>query len=87
MREMLVYWRKHEKVEKEQRRKAEKEAMEQHKLNEEMREVRVVVYACMCLLVLSIVHFTGKKTAEEAQLPNYSDRTVCPFHGKEAYRY
>ena len=49
MREMLVYWRKHEKVEKEQRRKAEREAMEQHKLNEEMREVRAVcVCTCRC---------------------------------------
>lgn len=39
MREMLVYWKKHEKEEKEQRKKAEKEAVEQQKLVDEMREV------------------------------------------------
>lgn len=48
---MLVYWRKHEKIEKEQRRKAEKEAVEQHKLNEEMREVRVCICVCAHLCV------------------------------------
>ena len=44
MREMLVHWKKHEKVEKEQRRKAEKEAVEQQRLVDEMREVCVKEY-------------------------------------------
>lgn len=39
MKEVLVFWRKYEKVEKEARKKAEKEAQEQQKLYEEMREV------------------------------------------------
>lgn len=39
-REMLVYWKKYEKVEKEHRKRAEKEAMEQRKLDDEFREVR-----------------------------------------------
>lgn len=39
MKEVLVFWRKYERVEKEARKKAEKEAQEQQKLYEEMREV------------------------------------------------
>ena len=39
MREALIYWRKYEKVEREARKKAEKEASEQNKLNQEMMEV------------------------------------------------
>ena len=39
MKEVLVHWRKYEKVEKEARKKAEKEAQEQQKLYDEMREV------------------------------------------------
>eukprot|EP00118_Oscarella_pearsei_P010601 m.66016 g.66016 ORF g.66016 m.66016 type:complete len:1662 (+) comp35354_c0_seq6:51-5036(+) len=40
MKEVLVYWKKFEKVERDQRKKAEKEALEQKKLMEEMREAR-----------------------------------------------
>jgi len=39
MREALIYWRRYEKVEREQRRKAEKEAVGQRKMDDEMREV------------------------------------------------
>lgn len=39
MKEALIYWRKYEKVEREQRKKAEKEAMEQRKRDDDMREV------------------------------------------------
>lgn len=38
-KEMMLYWKKYEKVEKEHRKRAEKEALEQRKLDEEMREV------------------------------------------------
>ncbi|CAH3198839.1 unnamed protein product, partial [Porites evermanni] len=37
---MLLYWKKYEKVEKEHRKRAEKEAMEQRKLDDEFREAR-----------------------------------------------
>ena len=40
--QMLVYWRKYEKVEKEHRKRAEKEAQEQRKLDDEFREVSVI---------------------------------------------
>ena len=36
---MMVYWKKYEKVEKEHRKKAEKEAIEQRKIDFEMNEV------------------------------------------------
>ncbi len=52
MREALVYWRKYEKVERDQRKKAEKEATEQNKLNQEMMEVRLALYytwECHCV--------------------------------------
>lgn len=38
-KEMMLYWKKYDKVEKEHRKRAEKEALEQRKLDEEMREV------------------------------------------------
>ena len=41
-KEMMLYWKKYDKVEKEHRKRAEKEALEQRKLDEEMREVGVM---------------------------------------------
>lgn len=38
-REMVTYWKRFEKVEKEHRKKAEKEALEQRKMDLELREV------------------------------------------------
>lgn len=38
-KEMLLYWKRYEKVEKEHRRRAEKEAQEQLRLDIELREV------------------------------------------------
>ena len=40
---MLLYWKKYEKVEKEHRKRAEKEAMEQRKLDDEFREVKKTI--------------------------------------------
>uniref|UniRef100_A0A2C9KB78 Chromatin-remodeling ATPase INO80 n=2 Tax=Biomphalaria glabrata TaxID=6526 RepID=A0A2C9KB78_BIOGL len=39
-REMLIYWKRFEKVEKEHRKRAEKEALEQRKLDIELREAK-----------------------------------------------
>ena len=47
MREALMYWRKYERTEKEQRRKAEKEAVEQRKIDDEMREVQYNTHAAV----------------------------------------
>ena len=40
---MMAFWKHYEKVEKEHRRKAEKEAQEQRRIDDEIREVRNVV--------------------------------------------
>ena len=40
-REMMAYWKRFEKVEKEHRKKAEKEAQEQRKMDLELREVNI----------------------------------------------
>ena len=44
MKEAMIYWKRYERIEKEQRKKAEKEALEQRKLDDEMREVGVLMY-------------------------------------------
>lgn len=49
MKEALIYWRKYEKVEREQRKKAEKEAMEQRKRDDEMREVDFFLFVIKIL--------------------------------------
>ena len=43
-KEMQAYWKRFDKVEKEHRRKAEKEAMEQRKMDMEFREVLFCTY-------------------------------------------
>lgn len=58
-KEMMLYWKKYDKVEKEHRKRAEKEALEQRKLDEEMREVgemEMVVFkgASFCCFILEI---------------------------------
>lgn len=53
-KEMMLYWKKYDKVEKEHRKRAEKEALEQRKLDEEMREVggmEIVVFSLVWLLL------------------------------------
>ena len=47
MREALMYWRRYERTEKEQRRKAEREAVEQRKIDDEMREVGTQTHIAM----------------------------------------
>lgn len=59
-KEMMLYWKKYDKVEKEHRKRAEKEALEQRKLDEEMREVGVS----------EVIHRVV--THEKAQLPYFS---------------
>lgn len=49
-REMLSYWKRFEKVEKEHRKKAEKEAQEQRKFDLELREVLLLYYRNMICL-------------------------------------
>ena len=54
---MLVYWKKYEKVEKEHRKRAEKEAMEQRKLDDEFREVTNYYIALHFSLLFKVMLF------------------------------
>ena len=54
---MLVYWKKYEKVEKEHRKRAEKEAMEQRKLDDEFREVTNYYYVLHFSLLFIVMLF------------------------------
>lgn len=56
-KEMMLYWKKYDKVEKEHRKRAEKEALEQRKLDEEMREVGGMDYSVgfyYCFVILNL---------------------------------
>ncbi len=85
MKEALIYWRKYEKVEREQRKKAEKEAMEQRKRDDEMREVgslqRIIVFNFISRVFLSLP--SGKETATQAEFPNNTDGIVRSFYREE----
>jgi DNA helicase INO80 len=68
MREALMYWRRYERTEKEQRRKAEKEAVEQRKIDDEMREAKRQQRKLNFLITQTelYAHFMAKKlTGEE----------------------
>lgn len=66
--QVLVFWRKYERVEKEQRRRAEREAQEQRRHDEEMREARRQQRKLNFLITQTelYAHFMAKKlTGEE----------------------
>jgi len=45
---VLIYWKRYEKMEKEHRKKAEKEALEQKKHDDELRDVSLhFILACV----------------------------------------
>ncbi|KAJ1826827.1 putative DNA helicase ino80, partial [Coemansia sp. RSA 2599] len=70
MREMLLFWKRHEKEEREMRKRAEKEAAEKLKLEEEAREARRQARKLNFLITQTELysHFIGSKIAgEDAQ--------------------
>ncbi|XP_047133142.1 chromatin-remodeling ATPase INO80 isoform X1 [Hydra vulgaris] len=62
-KEMLLYWRRFDRVEKEHRKKAEKEAMEQRRQDEEMREMKRQQRKLNFLITQTelYAHFMGRK--------------------------
>ena len=68
--QVLVYWKKYERVEKEQRKKAEKEAEEQRRLDEEMREARRQQRKLNFLITQTelYAHFIAKKLTKDKDL-------------------
>ena len=70
-------------MEKEQRRRAEKEALEQRKIDDEMREVGTIWKQYTCLFypyVSSPPLPSGKTPTKKIELSHYSDGAVCPLH-------
>ena len=83
-KEVLAYWKKYEKVEKEARKKAEKEAQEQLKLYEEMREV---FNALGLFLLIDHTHHLGSTSAKKIEFSNYTNGTLRTLYVKEIHRY
>lgn len=93
-KEMMLYWKKYDKVEKEHRKRAEKEALEQRKLDEEMREVPLGLEALSFLSYLLkkknismtiwcakiVFSLSGQAAAAQTEFPHHSDRVICPLH-------
>uniref|UniRef100_A0A8C5R6T5 Chromatin-remodeling ATPase INO80 n=1 Tax=Leptobrachium leishanense TaxID=445787 RepID=A0A8C5R6T5_9ANUR len=67
-KEMSLYWKKYDKVEKEHRKRAEKEALEQRKLDEEMREAKRQQRKLNFLITQTelYAHFVSRKRETDA---------------------
>ncbi|KAF9574874.1 putative DNA helicase ino80 [Mortierella alpina] len=67
-REMLIFWKRNEREEREMRKKAEKEAIEKLRIEEEMREARRQARKLNFLITQTELysHFIGKKIGTEA---------------------
>ncbi|KDN36516.1 hypothetical protein K437DRAFT_229700 [Tilletiaria anomala UBC 951] len=84
MREMLVFWRRNEKEERELRKKAEKEAVERAKKEEEMREAKRQARKLNFLITQTELysHFVGSKLktdeAEETDETSGSAKIINP---------
>ncbi|XP_038077315.1 chromatin-remodeling ATPase INO80-like [Patiria miniata] len=68
-REMTAYWRHYDKVQKEHRKKAEKEAQEQRRLDDEMREARRQQRKLNFLITQTelYAHFMSRKLTGEGE--------------------
>ncbi|XP_077567355.1 chromatin-remodeling ATPase INO80 isoform X2 [Stigmatopora nigra] len=66
-KEMMLYWKKYDKVEKEHRKRAEKEALEQRKLDEEMKEAKRQQRKLNFLITQTelYAHFMSGKASED----------------------
>jgi DNA helicase INO80 len=82
-REMLLFWKKYEKEEREMRKRAEKEALERQRLEEEEREKRRQARKLNFLITQTELygHFIGKKTkkdepASSSEAPNVNVKEI-----------
>ncbi|KAJ3607259.1 hypothetical protein NHX12_026771 [Muraenolepis orangiensis] len=87
-KEMMLYWKKYDKVEKEHRKRAEKEAQEQRKLDEEMREAKRQQRKLNFLITQTelYAHFMGGKAdmTQEDILSKLEDPPPAPRPGDGA---
>ncbi|KAJ3035289.1 putative DNA helicase ino80 [Rhizophlyctis rosea] len=69
-KEMLMFWKRNEKEERDLRKKAEKEAMERRRVEEEMREAKRQARKLNFLITQTELysHFIGKKIEDKARL-------------------
>lgn len=67
-REMLLFWKRNEREERELRKKAEKEAIEKLRVEEEMREARRQARKLNFLITQTELysHFIGKKIGSKS---------------------
>ncbi|WFD24107.1 Putative DNA helicase ino80 [Malassezia equina] len=89
MRELLLYWKRNEREERDLRKKAEKEALDKAKKEEEMREAKRQARKLNFLITQTELysHFVGNKlkTAEaEESEDTASDRAVASAPATEA---
>ncbi|ORX88611.1 hypothetical protein K493DRAFT_341174 [Basidiobolus meristosporus CBS 931.73] len=88
MREMLIFWKKNEKEERELRKKAEKEALERMKIEEELRESRRQARKLNFLITQTELysHFIGKKIAPQSEeKPDAAKTDEDPSPGEEKF--
>lgn len=71
MKEMLAFWKRNEREERELRKRAEKEAIERRKIEEEQREARRQAKKLNFLITQTELysHFVGRKQQQGAALP------------------
>ncbi|KAJ1988587.1 putative DNA helicase ino80 [Coemansia spiralis] len=77
MREMLMFWKRHEKEEREMRKRAEREAAEKQKQEEEAREARRQARKLNFLITQTELysHFIGNKISEGVNLTKADEKT------------
>ncbi|KAJ2855997.1 putative DNA helicase ino80, partial [Coemansia erecta] len=86
MREMLLFWKRHEKEEREMRKRAEKEAAEKLKLEEEAREARRQARKLNFLITQTELysHFIGSKIGTEDARHSQDALASNSLDGKQA---
>ncbi|RHZ78787.1 hypothetical protein Glove_156g94 [Diversispora epigaea] len=85
MRQMLCFWKRNEKEERELRKKAEREALERMRVEEEMREAKRQARKLNFLITQTELysHFVGKKIGTQAAEGN-STQTYVSTSGRTA---
>lgn len=85
-REMQSYWKRYDRVERETRKRLEKEAEEQRKMDVELIEVRRFYFCEHTFLFFPkifsyiIAFVIGKASTKKIELSHHSNRTICSFY-------
>ncbi|KAG9305902.1 hypothetical protein G9A89_016554 [Geosiphon pyriformis] len=81
MRQMLMFWKRNEKEEREMRKKAEREALERMRVEEELREAKRQARKLNFLITQTELysHFVGKKIGTHAAEDTAETSAAAPF--------